>query len=139
MTHCLWEAYVEHLKYFQEPFSYGQHPDWETYYAFKRVGQSNINAPTWGGIAPWLIWAMITSRLYRVDLGMTVQHDIWTPEHYLADATPTQAKIINFSDFGTQGITLAPAIYCDLDTQHAMFAEEIPDGNIVLAIQLSRK
>ena len=73
------------------------------------------------------------------DLEMTVQHDIWTPEHYLADATPVQAKIINFSDFGSRGITFAPAIYCDLDTQHTVFAEEIPDGNIVLAIQLRRK
>jgi len=135
MAHCLWEAYHKHLDYLQESFSYGQHSDWDTYRAFKGVGQYYINIPTWGGIIPWLIWAMITYR----DLSVKVQHDIWTPEHYLADATPVQTKIINFSDFGSLGITLAPAIYYDLDTQHALFAEEIPDGNIVLAIQLRKR
>jgi len=132
MAHCLWTAYCDHIEYLDLHILPGEV---ETYCEFKTIGQKQVNNPTWGGIVPWVIWGLAK----RNGVQIKAQHDIWTPEHYLADATPIQAKIINFSDFGSLGITLAPAIYCDLDTQHALFAEEIPDGNIVLAIQLSRK
>ena len=131
MAHCLWVAYRDHLDFLGIDVRLDERMVYST---FKSIGQKSVNIPTWGGIVPWVVWGLTTLK----DLSMTVQHDIWTPEHYLANATPVQTRIINFSDFGERGITLAPAIYCDLDTQHAVFAEEIPDGNIVLAIQLRR-
>ena len=135
MAQCLWRAYSECLTYLDMDFRYARFvEDWHTYRRYKCIGQQDIDKPTWGGIVPWIVWELAS----RNDLDTAVEHDIWTPEHYLANATPVQAKIINFSNFGSRGITLAPAIYCDLDTQHALFAEEIPDGNIVLAIQLSK-
>ena len=132
---CLWEAYLDHLEYIGELFLPGHNCDWVLYSALKKIGQEDINKPTWGGITPWIIkYTAENSGLYT-----SVEHAIWTPEHYLADATPIQKAIIETSDFGPEGITLHPAIYCSLDSQHAFFAKEIPEGNIVLAIQLHRK
>ncbi len=129
--HCLWWAYRAHVEYLG---IYEPRDGFDHYASFKLFGQGNIEQPTWGGIVPWVMEGLTIPH----GLQMTIQYDIWTPEHYLADALPFQAKLIHLSDFGEKGITLAPAIYCDLDTQHAVFAEEIPDGNIVLAIQLRR-
>jgi len=132
MAHCLWAAYRDHLEFLEMGV---RRDGFQSYLTLKEIGQINSSVSTWGGIVPWVVWGLAERR----GLHIFVQYDIWTPEHYLADATPTQTKIINFSDFGDQGITLAPAIYCSLDSQHAFFAEKVPGGNIVLAIQLRRK
>jgi len=132
MAHCLWRAYLDHVEYLGSGV---MRDEFQTYATLKGIGQLDIGIPTWGGVVPFVIWGLARCR----DWCTLVQHDIWTPEHYLVDADPVQAKIINFSDFGEKGITLAPAIYCSLDSQHAFFAERVPEGNIVLAIQLIKE
>jgi len=109
----------------------------------RRMIDAKRGSGTWGGAVPYMTYWLISTQR-SVYIGK-VEHTLWTPKHYIADAeSDTQLSIARFSrDHRLYGeyvdkITLAPAIYLLHGSQHAVYSEAVPDGLPVLAIQLRR-
>lgn len=135
MSDCVYTAFIDHAKYLGvevSPYSL------KTFHRKKSYAQA-INEFTWGGIVPSLIEYLC--EWYPLHIAH-IEHTVWTPEFYAADAPSFEAgRMTLLSDWGehVKAITLQPAIYGLLSSNHAVFSTSVPIGEwVILAIQLER-
>lgn len=132
---CVYHAYAAHMWHMGIKVD-GIDGLW--YNLLKRITHGREPQPTWGGVVPWMIGRLSK----RHDCVVEIQHKIWTPAHYEADASNwRQCTIAKNSDFGKEiaRIDLAPAIYLMLHTQHAVFSTGVPKRLTVMALQIRKK
>ena len=134
---CVWDACKQHLAYLGKRRTW---LDYNWYFITRVTTQGWSRKPTFGGIVPYIVSGIAGHH----GMWIETQHKYWTPAHYASVANFWQrAKIIPYAPlFGNdvKQITLAPAIYLSLDTQHAHFAQSVPnDPSIVMALQIRRK
>lgn len=135
MSDCVHTAFIDYTHFLgvNTPRSL------ELFHSAKRMLQ-DVHEFTWGGIVPCVLEYLGLYYGLRI---ATVQHTIWTPEFYEADAPNWRAaSAVAFAEWGehVKAITLQPAIYGLLSSNHAVFSTSIPIGEwVILAIQLERK
>lgn len=131
---CVYHAYTRHMRYLDIEVDT---VDRLWYNLLKRITHGSEPQFTWGGVIPWIIRKLAN----RHGCIVKIQHRIWLPPHYEADATNwMQRTIVKHTDFGEEGdITLAPAIYLMLHAQHAEFATRVPKRLVVMALQIQKR
>jgi hypothetical protein len=141
MTHCVFHAFRDHLYYLGIEFD--DTGLWQLYKSTKFMFTLNIEQPTNGVVA--MKFAGMISALCKIGylvgndmppLEYTIQHRIWTKDHYLADAeNDRQRKFIDLVNFGelVDQITLHPAVYLSLSEQHAYFGTVVPTNKVIVA------
>lgn len=132
---CVHNAFVAHAEALGVKTPYSFH-----FYEELKQGSHGV-APqyTWSGALPFFLGYL--GRFYGLRVA-SVQHKLWTPDHYVADA-PTQSlkRMAQSSEWGVlvDEITLAPAVYALYLTQHATYASVPPLGDwVTIAVQLER-
>jgi hypothetical protein len=147
MSHCVYQAFVQHMHALNEPAYLAT---WEVYKQRKSQAQ-DFNAFTYAGIVPWLYWEMLLAHNIRSErtFEMELQTSYLPPKEYYEDGTSRQRYIIKhltqYFGYHAEPVTLAPAIYCILTptkpnvgiARHAMFSETVPeDVRILMAIKI---
>lgn len=144
MSHCVYTAFNHHLQHLKEPIFWSI---WDTYKYCKAWTHESIHDYTFAGIVPWLYARMLQvhNRLSSNKLLMAIQIHYVPWECMLAEAGESNRKLVMqrtaFKGEQVDKVTLAPAVYCMLNQQHAMFAEKPPDwpgARIIMAIRLRK-
>jgi len=137
MANCVYHACADHLHYL------GITTTWTDYELFRilKIGCGyRIYQDTWGGVVPFIVRNLALSH----GLGVRIQHRLITKSMYIhyPEATIFQQAIAAQSDFGEYAdpMTLEPAVYLMLGSQHAVFALRVPQSHHpVMALQLYRR
>lgn len=131
---CVYDAFVDYMKYTKQRML----PDsikCVRYLLLIRLIQGYEPQSTFGGVVPWIYkWLIVRKYLFNI------QHTLFTWDHWMnAAENDWQRLIVSETDFGeyVDQITLKPAVYLMLDSQHAVFSETVPSGIPIMAIQLS--
>lgn len=138
--HCLYNAIVNYLHYLE----YDIKPwDWWMYKIVKSFAQ-DFNAPTFGGIAPAIVKAVVAPRSLRV----VVATDVYINYSSLLDECEnwqqrllamTWRPELAFPGWKISQLVIIPGIYLQHDTQHAAFSSYKPRGYTAMAIWLKEK
>ena len=131
---CVYEAYTQYL---QNLGYRASTLDYLVYRTLKVLTHGISPQPTFGGMVPFIIWCL--AKLWG--MSVRIQYRIWTPVHLEASAPNLiQRVIVKYSYFGilreVKYITLQPAIYLLLGSHHAIFSQQVPSGQVVMALQL---
>ncbi len=139
---CVYNAFQDHMKAIDEP----EYADiFKTYRESKMQSHERFHQYTFAGVLPWLYSHMLFQHNLRSKnrIEMKIERSYLERGEYVQEGTPVQQRIIVYqtSYWGewVDEYTLSPAIYCMLNEQHAMYAEEIPSwkgARILFAIQL---
>lgn len=141
---CVYTAFSDHMKAIGE-LEYGT--VFDAYLRFKAKTHGPKPQNTFAGIIPWLYNQMLFQHnLLSTDrIEMKIERSYLDLAEYMQEATEVQQRTMLFqtSYYGqwVDEISLSPAIYCMLNEQHAMYAEEIPawkGARILFAVQLIR-
>jgi hypothetical protein len=131
---CVYEALARHLEYLGLSAT---DEDRLCHRYWKWMLHDDADVPCWGGVVPYLARKITKAH----GLVVALEHDVWTPDHYAATAGNMALALVSKSCWrgASRGITLRPAVYLVLDSQHAVFAETVPPGLVVGAVQLRRR
>ena len=142
---CVYNAWRNAIRYLEVVPEEGAVPDNEflVYEFLKELAQGREyrSQPTDAVVALEAIRYMSTYYPIRFQH----QHTFFERCHYIDLATKNKKHVIRWwaknvkLGFYVKEITLAPAIYLCVDTQHAVFAETVPGGKPVIAIKITKE
>ena len=137
---CVYDAFEQHLEYIGEP-NYASIFDY--YKKLKTMSHGEKAQYTFAGLVPWFYWQMLWEHNLRSPntIEMKIQRSYLPSQAYMPQATEIQRALLMETSFWGkfEPVTVAPAIYCMLNEQHAYFGEEVPSypgARILFAVQL---